>query len=77
MNANILRGKMAERGYTQSQLAKQLGITPQALNAKLNNRSEFRLSEVVKIIEILGMENPAGVFFAPDVPNMQHKIKTG
>lgn len=60
---NKLKGKMRERGVTQADLARAIGITPQALNAKLNGRSSFTVPEAQKITEFLGLENPSEIFF--------------
>ena len=41
---NKLKAKMVEAGITQAELAKILGISYQAMNYKINNRSEFKVS---------------------------------
>ncbi|HBH1568601.1 TPA: helix-turn-helix transcriptional regulator, partial [Clostridioides difficile] len=56
MNISKLKGKMVEKKYTQKKLAEELGMTVQALNAKLNNRSQFKIEEAVKISNILQIE---------------------
>ena len=68
-----LKGKMAEQNISQEKMAKNLGITVQSFNAKLNGRSHFRLEEVVKITEILSLKDPVDIFFDPSVPKMQRK----
>lgn len=75
MYLDKLKGKMAEKRYTQNRLAKELDITPQAINAKLNGRSQFNLGEVIQMISILSIENPSEIFFDNTVPNKQRKIK--
>ena len=52
-------------------MAEALGITVQALNAKLNGRSQFTLEEVVRITDILSLKDPVDIFFDPSVPKMQ------
>ncbi|MBC3533663.1 helix-turn-helix transcriptional regulator [Blautia massiliensis] len=74
MSFDKLKGKMAERHLSQAELAKCLGITVQALNAKLNGRSPFILEEVVKITDILSLDDPVDIFFRPTVPKMQRNI---
>lgn len=74
MSFDKLKGKMTERHLSQAELAKCLGITVQALNAKLNGRSPFILEEVVKITDILSLDNPVDIFFRPSIPKMQHNI---
>ena len=41
MKKDKLRGKIAEKGVTQSQCAEKLDISLQAFNAKLNGNVEF------------------------------------
>ena len=53
MNHAKLRGKIAESGRTQAQIAADLGISPNTMTKKMNNRAEFNLSEVIKLCEIL------------------------
>lgn len=73
MSFDKLKGKMTEKHMSQEKMAKSLGITVQALNAKLNGRSKFTLEEVVKITEILSLKDPVDIFFTPNVPKMQQK----
>ena len=47
---------MRELEYTQDKLAKEMDITVQTLNAKLNGRSDFTLKELLKLKDILGGE---------------------
>ena len=48
-----LLGRMKERGYTQDVLAKSINIKPSTLSQKLNNKSDFKQSEIYKICIIL------------------------
>jgi len=73
MNSNKLKGRMIEKGYSQSKMAKEIGISVQTLNAKLNGRTQFTLDEVVKITSILRIDNPIEIFFNNTVPNKQQK----
>lgn len=76
MSFDKLKGKMAEAHVSQDKLSKQLGITVQSLNAKINGRSPFTLEEVVKITDYLDLEDPVNIFFKPSVPEMQRTNKT-
>ena len=58
-----LKGRLREKGYSQNSLAKEIGITVQALNAKLNGRSSFTIPEVINISKILDIEEPTEFFF--------------
>ena len=76
MSFDKLKGKMAEAHVSQDKLSKQLGITVQSLNAKINGRSPFTLEEVVKITDYLDLEDPVNIFFKPSVSKMQRSSKT-
>lgn len=73
MDANKLKGLMVEKKYTQLKLSRELGLSVQSLNAKLNGRNQFTLDEVVEISKILNIEDPRDIFFAGIVPNTQQK----
>lgn len=70
-----LKGLMREKNVTQADLSKIVGCSEQALNAKLNGRSNFTIPEAQKIVEILGIQNPGEYFFKTNVPKMQQKNK--
>lgn len=53
MAINKLKGKMAEKGYSQRSLAAALGISKNTLNAKVNGKVPFNTLEVAKICEVL------------------------
>ena len=63
MNANILKGKMVEKGYTQEKLAEAVGISSNSMSRKLLGERQFRLGEVVKICEVLDIDDPRDIFF--------------
>lgn len=62
LNSNLLRAAMAERGFSQAQLAQAIGISENSMSRKLNGKREFRLSEVVAITEVLGLKEPQLIF---------------
>ncbi len=62
-STNLLKAKMAEKGYNQSQIAELLGITYQSFNRKLNNKVEFKASEINKLCEILDITAINAYFF--------------
>lgn len=55
---------MVEVGITQAELAKILGISYQAMNYKINNRSEFKVSEIEAVADTLKIVNKDEYFFA-------------
>lgn len=66
MNKKLLESKMKLFGDSNVSLAKFLGITPQSLSAKTNEKSDFKKCEIVKIKERykLTSEEVDNIFFA-------------
>lgn len=56
-------------GYTLKHIAKELDISRQGLWKKINNRSEFKQSEMEKITRILSLDNETSsrIFFKHSV----------
>ena len=48
-----LLGRIREKGYTQAQLEKIVGMTPGTLSLKLNNLAYFKQTEINDICEVL------------------------
>ena len=61
-----LRGVIAERGYSQADVAQMLEITPKTFYEKMKN-GVFGSDEIQKMIDKLGIENPMDIFFAKEV----------
>ncbi len=59
MNANLLKGKMAEYGMTQEDVAKKVGISLSRFNAKLNETggAEFSLGEVISLVKLFNLSS--------------------
>lgn len=68
-NTKKLRALILECGLTQEQVAAHLGITPASLNYKINNKREFKASEIKALVELLNIPNEdvTGIFFTRDV----------
>ena len=59
-----LLGKIKERGYTQEKLAASIGLSATALNNKLKNKVEFKVSEIEAICNALDInKNQASDYF--------------
>lgn len=54
-NYSKLLGKMKEMGIRQEDLAKKIGINPASLNRKLHNDTQFKQSEIQKIMSTIGV----------------------
>ena len=63
MNILKLKGKIVEKGKTQTELAKLLNLSIQSFNAKLNGRAKFDIDEAKKLVDILEIENVKEIFF--------------
>lgn len=49
VNSHYLKYIIHRNGDTVEELARHLGITRVTLSTKINNKTEFKLSEIVKI----------------------------
>lgn len=56
-NANKLKGKITENGYTIKTLAPKLELCEASLRRKINEKSEFTLNETLKLKEALNLTN--------------------
>lgn len=61
-----LRGIIAERGMSQTQVAKSLGITSSTFYRKMQ-KGIFGTDEAEKMVNLLDIQNPAEIFFADRV----------
>ena len=62
INANLIRAKIVEKGMTQEQVAKEMGISAKTFSQKMKS-GRFGLHEAEKMIEILKIEDPDKYFF--------------
>ena len=64
-----LKGKIAESGLTQAEIAEKIGISAQSLNAKVNGARPFNADEIQKLIPAISLTNEdlVSIFFATDV----------
>lgn len=56
--------QMTLRGVSKKKLADELGINEITLYRKINNDGYFTRKEINTMIDFLGIENPAEIFFA-------------
>lgn len=63
-DSNLLRGMIATKGYTQKEIADIIGISRQSFSDKLNNKSTFKVSEIIKLCEVLDITDKDRYFFA-------------
>lgn len=62
-NSNKLRAKIRENGFTQKEVAEKIGISLQSLSYKINNKIEFRASEMERLCNLLDITDKDSYFF--------------
>lgn len=64
-NTTEFKAMMVRKGYTAEQLAKEIGMTPQSLSYKINNKREFTATEINNVSKALGLtlEEKEIIFF--------------
>lgn len=60
-----LRGVIAEKGFSQSEVAKMIGVTPKTFYGKMKN-GVFGSDEIQIMIDNLAIEEPMKIFFASE-----------
>jgi transcriptional regulator with XRE-family HTH domain len=59
-----LKAKFVENGLTQKRIADKLGISYQSLSDKVNNKVEFKASEIETLCKILNIQVKEPYFFS-------------
>ena len=65
IQTNELRGVIAKNGYSQSDVAGMIGITPKTFYEKMKN-GVFGSNEIQIMIDRLHIEDPVSIFFAKE-----------
>ena len=65
-NTELLRKRIDQSGYKMSFIAQKLKLPYQGLLNKINNKSEFKASEIQVLSDILALSDndKAAIFFA-------------
>ena len=68
-NTTLLEQYIEKSGYKKAYIAQQLGLTPYGLALKINNKSEFKASEMTILSRLLkiGAKDKNAIFFATEV----------
>lgn len=66
IDTNALRGKIAEKGLSQTKVANYIGISPKTFYDKMS-KGVFGSDEIEKMIILLDLKDPAKIFFAKKV----------
>lgn len=67
MDAEKLREAMREKGITVTRMCKEIGISRKAFWSKCKGLTEFKQSEIAKIIELIGTKYATAIFFPKSV----------
>lgn len=67
MNSALLRYEMQRKGLSMRQLCEILNISKSAFWRKCTGKSEFKQSEISKMIQVLDLKEPERIFFADEV----------
>lgn len=62
-NTKKLKARLVEKGMSQTEAAKAIGISYQSFNNKLRNALEFKASEIEKLCDILDISDKDAYFF--------------
>lgn len=67
-NSALFRESVARAGIKYKFLAEMLGITPYGLQKKIDNRSEFKASEIFTASEVLNLseQDRNSIFFCKE-----------
>lgn len=63
MDTAKLRGIIAERGFSQREVARRIGMTEKTFYTKMKS-GVFGTDEAVRMIELLDIKNPAAIFLS-------------
>ena len=63
MNADKLREAMQEKGISVKRMCQEIGISRKAFWSKCEGKSEFKLCEIIKIVDLLGTDRGIEIFF--------------
>ena len=65
INVNLLKSKIVEKGYTQAEFCREIGMAESTFIRKMK-MGTVTLKEAERMIELLEIKNPAEVFFAKE-----------
>ena len=72
ISVNKLRGKITEKGFSQSSLAIELGIAPKTFYDK-REKGVFNSNEIEAMMNLLDIDDPKEIFFADNVAQQETK----
>lgn len=75
-NTSKLKGRMAEKGFTLTELSETMHLSRPCLRKKINGDVDFKVSEIERLCDALEIKRGevAGYFFASSVPKMETRL---
>ena len=67
MNRALLEYEMKIKGISTEQVCKSIGVSRSAFYRKCNGKSDFTLTEIKEILNLLSLTDPTNIFFADEV----------
>ena len=67
MDKNLLEYEMKSKGITIKRLCEEIRISRSTFYRKCNGLSEFTQGEMQKIVDFIGLDFPASIFFDEEV----------
>lgn len=67
MDVIRLEYEIKKKGFNVEGFCKELGISKSAYYRKIKGTTEFTRSEIQRIVEILELNSPMGIFFSSKV----------
>lgn len=67
MDEAKLMQAMDSRGVSIDKMCEELGMSRSAFYRKRNGTSEFTMGEIQRIVDVLGLDSPMGIFFSHKV----------
>ncbi len=64
MNERMLKEELKKRGITTAEMCNKIGLSRSAFYRKCKGITEFTLSEINKIVTVIGSEAASNIFFA-------------
>lgn len=72
INTKKLKAALVEKSFTQRSLSKEIGISKNTLNAKINGKAPISIEEATKLARVLELskEDFDAIFFCSNRPEM-------
>lgn len=75
MAFDVIRGKIAEQGKSQKEIARQLNMSAQSFSRKMTGKRQFTVNEATRLCDLLSvlLEERGKIFFCQSSQISNHK----